>query len=114
MKKLIFLITGLALLSSLMGCASATSTSAPKPTLAPTPNANEIIPMTGIVVVKPEVTKAELRTGPGEEYPLVTTMLPGQTAELIGLNTKGDWCLINVKGVTGWGPLTEFAARIAN
>jgi uncharacterized protein YgiM (DUF1202 family) len=112
MEKLILLITGLALLASLMGCASATPT--PRPTLAPTPNADQIIPLIGLVIVKSVVTKADLHTGPGEAYPLVATMLPGQKAQLIGITSKQDWCLVKFGELTGWGPVDAFDAIIAN
>lgn len=73
---------------------SATLTRTPEYTRTPTP-----LP---VAVVK--VTGAKVRTGPGVEYPLVTTFAQGTELKVVGRNADGTWLVILLPGQTqtGW------------
>lgn len=62
-----------------------------QPTPAPTSPSGSVLP------------QFELRSGPGAEFPIVGTVIQGQSVVLLGRNTDGSWLKIRMPdGLEGW------------
>jgi hypothetical protein len=48
------------------------------------------------------VDTANVRTGPGTNYPVIGQVSPGQTYEVTGRNQASDWWQFNYQGQTAW------------
>jgi uncharacterized protein YgiM (DUF1202 family) len=48
------------------------------------------------------IDTANVRSGPGTNYPIMGEVRPGQTYEVTGKNPAGDWWQFNFQGRTGW------------
>lgn len=66
-------------------------TPTPSPSLSPTPPSGSVLP------------QFELRSGPGTEFPVVGTVIQGQSVVLLGRNADGTWLKIRMPdGLEGW------------
>jgi hypothetical protein len=77
----------------------------PTGTFTPTPS----VPIVWVSVA------TNCRTGPSIDYPVVTSLLVGQTAEVVGKNTRTDYWIIRTPGGTGtcwlWGQYASVAGN---
>jgi hypothetical protein len=48
------------------------------------------------------VVQANIRSGPGLDFPIIGTIDGGQSADVIGRTEAGDWLAISFNGATGW------------
>ncbi len=77
--------------------AIATPTPMTGPTLTPTPAAPLITPTTTPIVAY-VLTQANLRRGPGRQYPLIGQIGAGQAVVVLGQTPAGDWIRIALEG----------------
>jgi len=113
MKKTLFVFLGLALIVGLVGCASsgATHTVNAKPT--PTTDTASFVPAVGFVDALYNNLPAYLYAGPGDSYTVLGQLLVGQNAQLLGIDSTGNWFLIKINGITAWVSSARVSATIA-
>lgn len=102
------------------------ATAAPTPTLPPPTEAPTVAPTTIPPRLVINAPLANVRTGPGTTYTVVTTVERGQEYDIIGKNAAGDWwrfCCINgqpawiigelvdVEGAVELAPVSEEVAQ---
>ncbi len=86
--------------STVTGTPSLTSTPVPAPTGTGTPTpAPTATPGPATATAN---TAVNVRTGPGTNYPVIGTLLAGQSAGITGVSPDGAWWQINFAGGAGW------------
>ena len=86
--------------------ASSTATPTPQPSATTAPTATSIEPFARLL---PDNDHANIRSGPGLDYPIVATLQPSVTAPITGRNDDESWWQIDLNNVSGWviGQLIE-------
>ncbi len=82
----------------------ATSTPAATVVASPTTAAATATPNTGVPAVT-AATDLNIRSGPGDDYPILGLLSTGQSAKVTGVNAVGGWWQIEYSGATtgrGW------------
>lgn len=74
---------------------AATPAAAPEVIATPTPAPAPAVPAT-------VTTNANVRSGPGTEFPIIGGTITGQTINIIGRNADATWFLLDFGGATGW------------
>ena len=74
---------------------AATPAAAPEGIATPTPAPAPAVPAT-------VTTNANVRSGPGTEFPIIGGTITGQTINIIGRNADATWFLLDFGGATGW------------
>ncbi|MCS6910145.1 MAG: SH3 domain-containing protein [Anaerolineales bacterium] len=83
----------------------ATPTEAAPPTVAPTDTQAAPAPATTTAPTTPVLTinvPANVRSGPGINYPVIGGLSVGATAEVVGRDASATWYVINYQGGQGW------------
>ncbi len=98
-------------LTATTAAATATGDASPQTTPVPTAAAPEITGPAITIIVE----AANLRTGPGTDYPVVGGLYQDEKAPLLGRNQNGDWLQIQLPETIAWifAPLVETTLPIA-
>ncbi|HEY2981023.1 MAG TPA: hypothetical protein VGJ22_07580 [Anaerolineales bacterium] len=64
---------------------------------------NTFVPLStsAVAVASPNGQAVNCRTGPGTSWPIVITLNPGQSAEIVGRNAEGTWWQVKNPAVAG-------------
>ncbi len=102
-------------LSPLEMAAAAPTRAAPTraaPTPATTPASATATPTPGPLLVEVGPRGANVRRGPGAEYPVMATRRAGETLEVLAANPSGEWLQVRVPGQgRGWVSAAYAVAR---
>ena len=87
---------------------------ADSPSAAATPQPDTAPALTGPAVTV-LVEGANLRTGPGTDFPVVAGLYQDESAPLLGRNQTGDWLQVQLPETTAWifAPLVQTTVPIA-
>ena len=78
---------------------TATTTAAASPQSTPAPPATPAITGPAVTVI---VEGANVRSGPGTDFPVVAGLYQDEQAALLGRNQSGDWLQLQLPQTTGW------------
>ncbi len=78
---------------------SATSMATPLPIATPSPTATPAEPLARLL---PDNDHANVRSGPGTDYPILGTLQPSVTARITGKDDAGAWWQIDYNNAPGW------------